>query len=402
MRDYRELVKLPGAWWLIIGAFPGRLAFAMSGLSMFFHVQRATGSPAAAGTAIGAYTLVSSLTAAARGHLVDRLGQTIPLLVFVPSYASATVIMAFFGNNPGLAIPLAALCGLTAPPFNISVRPLWLDVAGPGRVRTAYALDSVMMNITQLLGPVVATFVALQFSSTVALLSVSVLMLTGGSIIGASPVSRKWVPEKKDPNEVGLFRSPAIRLLAVDGAFMGLGVGLLTVSIPAAATLGGRAEIAGTLLAMNAFGAIIGGLYAGSRLKTVDPLNGLVVTGTIGFIFAVPLAFLEPGAAMAAALLAGGFAQGPALVFYFELVDRVRPRGTASSALATLWTIEGSATAAGSAAAGWIAEHFAVSWGLGAAAMFFIASPIIMAVGRRGLLAQTKSGEQPESVRRTL
>lgn len=402
MRDYRELVTLPGAWWVIIGAFPGRLSFSMSGLAIFFHVQKATGSLAAAGSAVGAYTLVSSLTAAARGHLVDRLGQSIPLLIFVPSYATATIVMAFFGNKAGLAIPLAALCGLTAPPFNISVRPLWLDIAGQGRVRTAYALDTVLMNIAMLLGPVAATFVALSFSSGAALITVSALMIAGGSIIGFSPVSRNWVPEKKDPNEVSLFRSKAIRLMAVDGLFMGLGVGLLTVSIPAAATLAGRAEIAGTLLAMNAFGAILGGLFAGSRLKHVDPLQGLIVTGSLGFVFAAPLAFLDPGIAMALALLAGGFAQGPAVVFYFELVDRVRPRGTASSALATLWTIEGSATAAGSAAAGWVAEHLSVSAGLGAAATFFIASPIIMAIGARGVLAgtaQTLEAEEPATPR---
>lgn len=387
MRDYRELVKLPGAWWVIIGAFPGRLSFAMSGLAIFFHVQRASGSLAAAGTAVGAYSFVSSITAAARGHLVDRLGQSIPLLIFVPSYAAATSIMALFGSDPRFAIPLAAFCGLTAPPFNMSVRPLWLDIAGTGRVRTAYALDSVLMNAAMLLGPVAATFLVLSFSSRTALFAVSAAMLLGGSIIGFSPVSRNWVPEKKDPNEVGLLRSPAIRLMAVDGLFMGLGVGLLTVSIPAAATMAGKESIAGTLLAMNAFGAILGGLFAGSRLKKVDPLNGLVVTGTFGFIFASPLAFLDPGLAMAAALLAGGFAQGPALVFYFELVDRVRPRGTASSALATLWTIEGSATAAGSAGAGWISEHLSASHALGAAALFFIASPIIMSIGRRGLLA---------------
>ena len=94
MRQYAAIVRLPGAWWLILGAFPGRLSFSMSTLAIFFHVDSITDSIASAGLCVGAFGLVSSLTAAFRGSLVDRFGQTGPLLTFVPAYTTSMIALA--------------------------------------------------------------------------------------------------------------------------------------------------------------------------------------------------------------------------------------------------------------------------------------------------------------------
>ena len=96
VRQYLQIMRLPGAWWLILGAFPGRISFAMSNLGIFFHVDKATGSIASAGLCVGAFGLLSSMTAAFRGGLVDRLGQTRPLLFFVLAYTSSMLLLAFF------------------------------------------------------------------------------------------------------------------------------------------------------------------------------------------------------------------------------------------------------------------------------------------------------------------
>lgn len=390
MRAYLDLARRPGAWWLILGSLPGRLSFSMSSLAIFFHLEHVSGSLTASGTAVGAYSLVASLTAAPRGRLVDHWGQTRPLALFVPLFAGSLLAIGLVGDTPALAIGLAALCGLTAPPFNISIRPLWLVVARRDQVRTAYALDSTLMHSAMLVGPVAATWIALSVSTTTALVVCAAAMAVGGSVIGVSPVSRGWVPEQRIPGETGLLRSPAIRLLAVEGAFLGFAMGLINVSIPSAATLAGRAQWAGPLLACVAAGSIIGGIVAGARLRHVVPIEGLVRTQAGFFVAALPLAFLAPGLGMAAALFCAGLASGPAHVFYMELVDQVRPRGTAATALASLWTIEGSITAVGAAAAGAIAEAHSPSWALGIAAVFVLGSPVIMLIGRNGVLSPSR------------
>jgi hypothetical protein len=272
----------------------------------------------------------------------------------------------------------------------MSIRPLWVVVARPDQIRTAYALDSTLMHVAMLVGPVASTWLALSLSSTTALVVCAASMLIGGTVIGSSPVSRGWIPEPRVAGEPGLLRSPAIRLLALEGAFLGFAMGLINISVPASATLIGRAGWAGPLMASVALGSILGGIWAGARLRRVVPIDGLVATQVVAFAFALPLAFLAPGFGMAAALFCAGLAGGPAHVFYMELVDRVRPRGTAAGALAALWTIEGSVAAVGAAVAGIIAERHAPAWGLGLAAVFMLFSPILMAIGRRGVLAHSR------------
>ena len=52
-------------------------------------------------------------------------------------------------------------------------------------------------------------------------------------------------------------------------------------------------------------------------------------------------------------LMAGGLQ-----VFYLEISEAVRPKGTAVAALGWLWTVEGTFSAIGSAIGGFISEHY--------------------------------------------
>ena len=62
-----------------------------------------------------------------------------------------------------------------------------------------------------------ATAIALGFSGATALRVVAACMIIGGTLLMTMPLSRQWRPEPRLENEPSLFRSPAIRLLALDG-----------------------------------------------------------------------------------------------------------------------------------------------------------------------------------------
>ncbi|NBU30920.1 MAG: MFS transporter [Actinobacteria bacterium] len=386
MRAYRELLRLPGAWWLICGALPGRIAFSMCSLSIFFRVDHVTDSLSAAGIAVGAFGLTSSLTAGWRGRLVDRYGQTRPLMIFVPAYAISMVVLGIFSHDAYTSTVLAALAGLACPPFNMSIRPLWQQLAGPERSRAAYALDSALMNAAQLAGPALATFIALQISTTTALLVNGLCMGLGGSILLSSPLSRKWVPEPRRSGEPGLFKSPAIRFLALEGAAMGVAMGMISIAIPASTKLAGQQWITGWLFSASALGAVLAGMAVGARVKNYPPVRGLVVTQSIFAGLCLLLPFTHPGWPLLLLMFASGLTNGPAHVFYMETIDAVRPRGTAVSAMAALWTIEGSVGAGASGLTGTIIQMSSPSFALMICAVFCLVSPVMMYVGSRGVL----------------
>ena len=396
MREYREFLRIPGVGGLLFASTFGRLAYSMVSLAIFFQVQAITGSVGAAGLAVGLSAGLGAMTAGPRGLIVDRFGQTRPLLAFVPAYAISCLLLAFVAGDPVSAIVLSGLIGLTAPPINISIRPLWLDIVGQERVRMAYSLDGAYHNLLQLLGPVAATLIALHWSPQLAIAMVGLSMLIGGVLLGVNPHSRAWIPEEREHGEHGLMRSPAMRLLAVEGAMMGLAVGFITIGIPALATLSGEEGMAGPAMSAMGVGAVIGSLWAGAKAKDIAPANGLRAASVLFAVALLPLAFVPMGPALIAVVLVAWLFIGPANVFYLEVIDVVRPRGTAVAALGSLWMIEGLGMALGNAVGGSLAESVSPHLTLALGSLFAIASPIIFTIGIRGVLkpATRVTGEQ--------
>lgn len=386
MNVYREFLRTPGARNLLIaGTFP-RLAYSMISLAIFFRVQEASGSIAVAGLAVGAASVAGAISAGLRGWLVDRYGQTKPILILAPAYALSAFALAAFAHSTVTAVSLSILVGLTAPPINISIRPLWLDIAGLDGVRTAYSFDAAVMNVIQMLGPVIVTFVALNLFPSAGLILVGVSMLIGGALLATNAHSRAWVPEERQEGEHGLMRSPAMRLLGLEGIAIGFGFGFIVIGIPAAAVDAGREDLTGWLMAAMGLGTIIGSIWAGVRAHGIAPGRGLRMSTLLTAVFMLPLPFVQPGWTMFAVLLISQIFMGPAHVFFFETIDLVRPRGTAVSALATLWMLEGAAAGLASAVGGSVAEAWGpgMTMALGCVAVF--GSPLILTIGLRGSL----------------
>jgi predicted MFS family arabinose efflux permease len=397
MGNYREFVRVPGVLPLLFVSTFGRLAYSMVSLAMFFQVLDVTKSVGTAGLAVGVSGGLGAMTAGPRGHLVDRYGQTKPLYAMVPAYAFSCLMLAFFARTSLLAVLLAALVGLTAPPINISIRPLWLDIVGHERVRMAYSVDTAYSNVLQLLGPVFATLIALHVSPTAAMAFCGVSMLIGGTLLAFNMHSRSWTPEAKHPGEVGLLRSPAMRLLALEGAAMGLSMGFVTIGLPALATLSGEQWMAGPLMSAMGIGSIIGAVWAGARAHDIAPANGLRASMGLFAVALLPLPFLPVGPAMMAVILIAWTFAGPAQVFYLEAIDVVRPRGTAVAALGSLWMIEGAAGAIGTALGGNVAQWWGPHVTLALGCVFVIFSPIIFTIGIRGALRPASSSVPKET-----
>ena len=386
MGQYWDFIRIPGVLRLLSASTFGRLAYSMVSLAIFFQVESVTGSVAVAGLATGISSGLGAITAGPRGLLVDRYGQTRPLMILVPAYAISCVLLAFEARDAVTSVAFAALVGASAPPFNVSIRPLWRDIVGQDRVRMAYSLDSAYHNLLVLLGPVVASLIALNLSPRLAVVMVGLSMLVGGLLLAINPHSRSWVPEARTHGEAGLLRSPAIRLLAVEGAMMGLAVGFIMIGIPTLATLSGQESMAGPVLSAMGVGAIAGSLWAGAKARQIAPAHGLRAATLLFAIALLPLAFVPIGPVMMVVILIAWVFIGPANVFYLEVIDVVRPRGTAVAALGSLWMIEGLGMAIGNAVGGTLAEAASPHLTLALGSVFAVASPIIFTIGIRGVL----------------
>ena len=386
MKRYKELLAFPHVVTLALAAFPARLAYSMIGLGIFFKAEQETGSVAVAGLAIGLNSLAGSLTAGIRGSLMDKWGQKWPLRIFVPCYA--TLILALNSMHTKESILITAfVLGISAPPINLSVRPLWKDIVPENFLRTAYALDSSMMSTTSVFGPVVITSLALSAHPASGLIVTSALMIIGGTSLALTSVSRNWIPEKKAKGQQKLWRDRAIQLLMFEGCFIGFGWGVFDVAVPAYATQEGVAQRVAWIFAAFGVATVIGGLLGGLVSKKLAPLSALRNAYLVWFITCIPIAFTYPDWTMALVGTFIGLIGGAVQVFYFEVLEAVRPQGSQTASLGWIWSVEGSFMAVGAATGGWISEHYSPQIGLALLQTMLFCGLIILTLGKKRLHA---------------
>ena len=387
MRQYMRILRTKEALRLLLSTLPARLAYSMVGLALFFHVLQTSHSITKAGLTIGINGLCGAVSAGVRGSLMDRHGQTWLLYILVPSYATMLIVVSF-SSNISLLLAAAALLGFTAPPINMSARPLWKIAVPPDLLRASYALDVMALHGVTIFGPVLASTISLGLNGSWALRTCALLIFVGGMALATAPVSRRWIPEEKIPGEVSLWKSPGIRLLMMEGAFIGFGWGAFDVGLPASATLADKAQLAGPILACMGVGTVIGVSFAGVISKKVSSLRAMTMSYGVWVLSVLPLLFFfRPTPVLFIISFLIGLAGGPLPVFYWEVLDAVRPMGSAVSALAWIWAFEGSFASAGAAVAGHIAEVWGARYAMAIMPIAVLCGFMLILFGRRILSA---------------
>ena len=386
MNRYVALFRIPNVWVLVLTCFPARVAYGMVSLSIFFKVEQSTGSISSAGLALGLNAASGALTAGIRGSVMDKYGQKWPLRIMVPTYATLTIALNL-ADAKATMLTLAFVMGLSAPPINLSVRPLWKIVVPEKDLRTAYAVDSSIMNFAFVVGPVIATSLALSRFSSSPLFICAALMLLGGISLGMTKVSRNWIPETKGADYQPLWKHKPLQLLMIEGCFIGFGWGLFDVAVPAFTTIEKVPHMTAWIFAAMGVSNVIGGLLAGLVSKKTSSLKAMRRTYGVWFLVSIPMALSYPNWTMIIAGAFLGLVGGAIQVFYWEVMEAIRPQGSPTAMMGWLWSVEGTLMAVGSMAGGFISEHSSPTIALSITALCIGAGYLILALGKSRLIA---------------
>ncbi|HEX7404547.1 MAG TPA: MFS transporter [Candidatus Nanopelagicaceae bacterium] len=397
MRRYQKLLRIKHVKVLLISALPARIAYGMISLAIFFKTTQQTNSIPLAGLAIGLNSIAGAATAGLRGSIMDRWGQKWPLRIFVPGYATMLILLNTAHTSTSILL-LAFILGFTAPPINLSVRPLWKSVVSDEYLRTAYALDTSVISAAGVIGPIAATTLALSSHPGLALNAAAALMLLGGGSLAITEVSRNWIPEVREKGARPIWRHPAMQLLMFEGCFIGFGWGAFDVGVPAFSTIEHIPHRTAWILSVMGICNIIGGLLGGLASKRASSLSALRKIYTLWFLFSLPLAFTYPGWSMALVGATLGLSGGAIQVFYWEVMEAVRPRGTATASLGWLWTVEGSLMAMGAAFGGWVSKALSPRVCLGITTIAIGAGLLILTLGRERLSAANRIPTAPQDL----
>ena len=140
---------------------------------------------------------------------------------------------------------------------------------------TAFALDSVAVELLFTLGPLIAAIIIAVASPMSALVVSAACSLVGTVAFIARPPSRDWRPhaESGSHGPLGALRSAGVRTIVFSSLPVGFCFGAVEISLPAFAEQHGARELAGVLLATWSVASVAGGLVYGAR--TLAGLAGL-------------------------------------------------------------------------------------------------------------------------------
>lgn len=285
LQPYREVLRLPGVPRLVLFAVLARIPHATAGLVLTLHVVSSLGlGYAAAGLVATASTVGMAIGSPWRGRAVDRIGVRRAVL---PSVLTEVVV---WGASPWLPyawLVVAAFVGgvLALPTFTI-MRQAMSVLVPEDRRRTAFAMDSIGVEISFVLGPTLGVLVATQVSTRAAVLLVGgALVVSGIALMVIDPPTRTPGSAPGRPAEVVTGRDrPGLVGWLVPAWFTPALVGVLGATLAATIVLAGSevsmvavlrehdaVDLTGVVMAVWSVASLVGGLVYGAAHRELSP-----------------------------------------------------------------------------------------------------------------------------------
>jgi len=360
---YSAILRTPHVTPLLVASMLARLPYGLFALAAILYLSEARDSYAVAGLVDGAFAVGAAVGTPWQSRLIDRLGQRRVLLpaALLDALATGLLIALTEADAPTAALVACGLVGgLAVPNIGGALRTLWPELLArrDDLLATAFALDSVAVELLFTLGPLIAAVIVAIASPVAALVLSAVCSLAGTVVFVARPPSRDWRPhaERGSHGPLGALRSAGVRTIAFASVPVGFCFGAVQISLPAFAEQHGERELAGVLLATWAVGSAAGGIaygartWAGSLDSTYLWLSALLPLGYLP-------ALLSPSvAAMALLILPAGLLIAPLAAAGNQLIGRVAPAGAATEAYAWPVTAILVGFAAGAAVGGILIE----------------------------------------------
>jgi MFS family permease len=367
MRRYAAVLRVPYVTPLIAATLLARFPIGINALAIVLYLRAERGSFAVAGAVAGALAAGSGIGAPVQGRLVDAFGQrrVLPPLGFIHAAALGAIVATAEAGAPTVVlIALGVLAGFAIPPTSSVLRSMWPNLLRERQelIPAAYALDSVLIELIFVLGPLLTAAIATLLSPPAALIVSAVSVIVGTLMFTALPPSRALKPDRNRPRAglLGALASPGVRTLVLTSLPAGVGIGICEVTLPAFSHEMGEAATAGVLLALWSVGSACGGLFYGA-LHHRPPLQRvhLFVTAALP-VSLLPMAAAPSVPVMALLVIPCGMFVAPLLATRNELIGWVAPAGARTEAYTWPVTAFVGGIAIGSAVAGALVEE--ASW----------------------------------------
>jgi MFS family permease len=383
LQRYRAVLAIPGVTRLTLVALLARVPITSAGVVLTLHVVLTlrhgygaaglVGAAATIGTAIGAPLL---------GRIVDRRGLRKMLVLATVAEGS------FWSVAPWLPYPALLVAGfvggvLALPVFTV-VRQSLAALVPPEQRHTAYAVDSMSVEASFMIGPMLGVLAATRVSTTAAMLGVgAAIVVSGMSLYALNPAIRDTAPadipdstpdgtrdrttadapDSAAPRSVRGWLQPTLVSVLVATAACTIVLAGTDVAIIAAMRDTGHVSWTGLVMAVWALASMAGGFIYGALRRGISALAMAVLLG----VCTMPVGVLGgTWWVLCLTMLPAGMLCAPTLASLADAVSRLAPetvRGLVMGLHGSALTI---GLAIGAPMSGAVVDASSPAWGFAA------------------------------------
>ena len=324
---YRHLFTEPGTGNFVIAGLLARIPLPMAGIGIITLLSQQRGGYALAGAVSATFVLTYALLSPQISRYVDRYGQrrVLPAATVISITGLFILMAGSHWNVTDALLFLGALLAGFMPSMSAMVRARWTALyRGQPRLQTAYSLETVLDELTFIVGPPLSIGLSVTLFPQAGLLLAALLLFVG---VFALVMQRRTEPPlvaagSAIPGSGSVIRMTSVQLLTLLMVAMGVIVGTVDIVSVAFAEQLGRPAAASLVLSAYAAGSCVSGLLYGSlRLKT--PLHRLLWLGGLATAATtLPLILVTNLTALAMALLMAGLFFAPTMIVAMSLVER--------------------------------------------------------------------------------
>lgn len=268
-----------------------RFPFGMMSLAFVMHIEHVHNSYAIAGIALAAETIGAAVSGPLLSRKIGDWGVSRVIFIAALITGGAMAAIALLSIAPIWMIALALVVGLSSPPIQAAVRTIYPTLVPKRQLTTLFSLDATAQELIWVVGPVLATLLAAQVSTSFAVLVMAFIQIFGALLFLANREIKEIVIPKSTKRIGGVLKSKIvianiiIGLLLV-GSFSGVEVGSVAILE--------NKSLAGAVIAALSVGSILGGIFLGPRARTRWALSKYLVIIMLGYA----LVFINPSSAL--------------------------------------------------------------------------------------------------------
>lgn len=261
MSGYREILRTPGVARIIAAQLAARAPQGMLSLCLLLHIERVHHSYGAAGLVLAAWCIGQAIAGPLTSRWMGAWGMRPVLWLTVSVCTVALLVITLVPMPIPAQMAVGVLLGLSSPPIQPAVRTIYPKLVPSRSLTVLFSLDATAQEVIWLAGPVLATFIATQVSTVVALLACVAFLVGGGIWFNLLPeVARVRIP--RSTRRLGtVLRRPPVLIAFVIGFLLVASFAAMEAAV--VSVFGDTDPRSGIVLALWSLASLAGGLVFG-------------------------------------------------------------------------------------------------------------------------------------------